>query len=63
MQDFLTVVHVFTLLTLELQKRYYCDKIPGIASLKETVYTLSYDDNTHKSQNTPELTLYVSISY
>lgn len=63
MQDFLTVVHVFTLLTLELQKRYYCDKIPGIASLKETVNTLSYDDNTHKSQNTPELTLYMSISY
>jgi hypothetical protein len=64
MQDFLTVLHVLTLLTLEnCNKRYYCDKIHGIASLKETVNTLSYDDNTHKSQHTPELTLYVSITY
>jgi hypothetical protein len=63
MQDFLTVAHVFTLITLENCKKICCDKIPGTAGQKETVNTLSYDDNTQKSQHISELTLYVSISY
>jgi hypothetical protein len=47
MQDFLTVVHVFTLITVENCKKSYSDKIPGTAA----VNTLSYDEKTEKSQH------------